>query len=709
MTVRDLLIEIGTEELPPKQLNALSLAFCAAIEAGLTKLALSYASVKTFATPRRLALLVHGLATSQKSQLVEKRGPALSEAFDSEGQPTRACLSFANSCGVTVAELLTHKTDKGAWLFFKKAQPGKKAAELLPQLVTEALQQLPIAKPMRWGEESVEFIRPVHWVVLLLGEELIPGTILGIPTSRQTYGHRFHCPEAIDIPEPRKYEALLHHPGHVIANYATRKQVIQEQIQHLAAAVGQAVVEENLLDEVTGLVEWPVALLGEFSQAYLELPAEVIITAMKTHQKYFAVTDQRGQLLTHFLTVSNIASRDPQRVIRGNQRVLHARLADAQFFYHSDLMHRLEYRLEALQKVIFHKKLGSLFDKAQRIAALAAYIAGQLGDQQQLAKRAGLLAKADLMTAMVGEFPELQGIMGYYYAKQDGEKEEVARAIGQHYQPRFAGDALPDSRLGCYVAIADKIDTLVGLFAAQQPPTGEKDPFGLRRAALGVLRILIEKQLPLNLSALLAAALEQYPDTVRSLASLGMTTSLGTTSLGTTSHGMTTPSFEFILERLRAWYLDRGIAPEVFAAVLARKPTEPLDIHRRIEAVQHFQTLPEAKALAAANKRVSRILRDQPGEWLHHPVNPSLLEHPAESHLLSAMEQRNRMIDPLYREAKYTEVLSLLAELRQPIDQFFDGVMVMVEDETLRNNRLALLHELQALFLQVADISLLVT
>jgi glycyl-tRNA synthetase beta chain len=688
MSTRDLLLEIGTEELPPIHLKQLATALSQALQSEIAKVGLVHGEVKFFATPRRLAIYIQALDTRQKGHVVEKRGPALNAAFDAQGHPTLACLGFANSCGVTVEDLLQQKTDKGAWLYYRSEQPGKITTELLPNLVNQALSQLPMAKPMRWGEQAVEFIRPVHWVVLLFGNEVINTTVLGVYTSRQTYGHRFHHSGGIDIAKASDYASLLQQQGYVIADYDARKQLIREQIAQVVVNKGQAVVDEALLDEVTSLVEWPVVLLGAFDAKYLEIPPEVIMTAMKTHQKYFSVVDAQGKLLPYFIIVSNIASLDPARVIAGNQRVIHARLSDAQFFYHSDLKHRLEYRLEELKTVIFHKKLGSLFDKALRISVLAGFIAQELCDVMKASHRAGILAKADLMTAMVGEFPELQGIMGYYYAKQDGETEDVARAIGQHYQPRFAKDALPDSLLGCYVSMADKMDTVVGLFAAQQPPTGEKDPFGLRRAALGVLRILIEKQLPLNLLTLLEKAMEQYPAHLARAEVVSQT-------------------LVFMLERLRAWYLDRGIAAEVFNAVMARNPQQPLDIHRRIEAVQYFQTLPEAKSLTAANKRVSRILRDQSGDWSHHPVNPSLFEYNAEHQLLTLMEEKSKEVDSLSLEANYSAILSSLSSLQKPIDHFFDEVMVMVENENIRTNRLSLLHELQQLFLQVADISLL--
>jgi len=528
----------------------------------------------------------------------------------------------------------------------------------------------------------------VHWVVLLFGPELINAEFFEVNTTRHTYGHRFHHPQALHITNPKDYAQLLQQTGHVVADYEIRKKLIRTQIEKIAQPKGKAVIDEALLDEVTSLVEWPIALLGEFDTVFLNIPPEVIITAMKTHQKYFAITDIEGNLSSHFVLITNIDSLEPARVIAGNQRVIRARLSDAKFFYETDLKRRLDDRLEDLKKIIFHKKLGSMFDKAERIAALTHYLAQEVNINTEQAERAGLLAKTDLVSGMVGEFPELQGVMGSYYAQHDGEPTEIVNAIRQHYQPRFSGDALPDTLLGCLVSIADKTDTLIGLFAAGQPPTGEKDPFGLRRAALSILRILIEKQLPLDLLQILQIAADQYGKNF-------------------VSKNAINDAFNFMLDRLRTWYLDRGIAAEVFNAVLARSPSQPLDFHYRTQAVQHFQTLAEARALTAAHKRVSNILKDQRGDWQHHSANPDLFEHKAERQLLAMLEQKTAETKPLYEQAKYTEALTTLAALQVPIDRFFDEVMVMVDDEGKRHNRLSMLHQLQNLFLQVADISLL--
>lgn len=693
MQLCDLLIEIGTEELPAKTLQTLINAFSTNLQTALAKNGLAHGSVREFATPRRLAVIINELVSLQESRMVERKGPALASAFDANHQPTKACLGFAQSCGVSVDQLEIRKTEKGEWLYFQQEQPSIITAHLLPQIIRDVLMKLPIAKPMHWGNHDVAFVRPVHWVVLLLGEECIDAEILGIRSGRETYGHRFHHPQKINISHPCEYEQRLRETGKVIANYDERKKYILECIDAIVKQKlhTHEVVWRNdpeLLDEVTGLVEWPVAFLGQFETKFLEIPPQVIITVMRNHQRYFALFDQQ-KLLPYFVAVSNIESKNPERVIEGNERVIRARLADAQFFYHSDSKHSLQSRLEELKTVIFQRKLGTLFDKAQRISKLACEIAKKINANEKLAARAGLLCKTDLMTAMVGEFPELQGVMGYYYAKEDGEEESLAIALRDHYLPRFSGDDLPKSDMGCAVSIADKLDTILGIFAIAQPPTGEKDPFGLRRAALGILRICIEKELPLDLRELLNIAYQNY-------------------AIDFENKQAIENALDFILERLRSWYLEGGIKPDVFASVLARYPTQPLDFHQRLIAVQHFQTLPEAFALTSANKRVSNILKKQDGGRIaHHPVNPDLLEHIAEKELDTLLEQKNKEVELLCHKTQYAEALSCLALLQKAVDHFFDEVLVMSEDEKIRNNRLALLNNLRNLFLQVADISLL--
>ncbi|MFT3741814.1 MAG: glycine--tRNA ligase subunit beta [Gammaproteobacteria bacterium] len=689
---QDFLLEIGTEELPPKSLNRLAHALTEELLEGLQQAGLTFGDSKTYATPRRLAVYIQDLVAGTPDKMIEKRGPAVKAAFDAQGHPTLATLGFANACQTTVDQLEVQETDKGAWLYYRAEQKGTKTAALLPVIVHQALQQLPISKPMRWGSGHVAFVRPVHWILMLMGNQVVKAEILGMKTGDHTYGHRFHHPDAIKINVPAQYSAILEDQGYVVADFQLRKQRISQQLQQIAVQYQAKVkLDEALLEEVTALVEWPVALGGSFDQAFLQMPPEVIMTAMRSHQKYFALMDNQDQLLPHFIVVSNIESRDPQRVIAGNQRVLRARLADAQFFFYQDLKQPLQSYLDALKTIVFQKKLGTLHEKAVRISALVQFIASSLGHgpaEVQQVGEAGLLAKADLMTTMVGEFPELQGIMGSYYATQQGYDQPFALALREHYHPRFAKDTLPTGWMGCYIAIADKIDTLVGLFGIHQPPSGEKDPFGLRRAALGVLRILIEKQLPMDLLQLLQEAIRLYGDNLENPATSAQT-------------------FDFMLERLRAWYLEKGISAEVFAAVLAKVPTQMTDFDRRISAVQHFQTLPPASALAAANKRVSNILKHQEGIWRHDAIDPSLFAHPAEQDLFTALTQKQQGLETLAQQRHYTEVLVALADLQTPIDHFFNEVMVMVEDEKQRNNRLALLHQLQQMFLQVADLGVL--
>jgi glycyl-tRNA synthetase beta chain len=693
MSTRDLLLEIGTEDLPAGQLQKLSHGLANQIRAAFLKAELNHGEIEVFSTPRRLAVLVKALATEQPNRMVEKRGPAAAAAFDANGKPTPACIGFATSCGTTVEQLTVRETDKGAWVFFNQAQGGSATINLLPSLMQQALAALPMPKPMRWGNYNVAFIRPVQWVVLLFGDELVEAELLGKKTQRHTYGHRFHHPQALPLAHANDYTSQLEKTGYVVASSTARKELIKQQVTKVVSDKGAALIDENLLEEVTGLVEWPVALLGEFDKQFLDVPPETIMTAMQSHQRYFPVVDKDKKLLPYFITVSNINSTQSARVVAGNERVLRARLSDAQFFYHTDLKHRLDSRLDDLKVIIFQKELGTLFDKSQRIATLTQYLATQLNatektlDKEQT-HRAGLLCKADLASGMVGEFSELQGIMGYYYALEDGEAPAVATAIREHYQPRFAGDAVPETTLGALVAIADKIDTLVGLFGIGQPPSGDKDPYALRRAALGVLRTIIEKRFALDVYNIIQHAATLYANRLKNT-------------------DTTEQMFEFMLDRLRAWYTDQGIDPQIFAAVRARQITQPLDFDHRVHAVQHFSTLPAATSLIAANKRVSQLLKNHVDTVRNHPLNPSLFEHDSERALLTALEQQSRHIEPLFAAADYTAVLTALATLQAPIDKFFDDVMVMVEDEAIRNNRLALLYQLQQLFLQVADIAVL--
>ena len=683
---RDLLIEIGSEELPPTALRRLRDAFRQGIEAGLDRADLAYTASEAHAAPRRLAVWIKGLQTAQADREQLKRGPAVTAAFDDEGCPTRAAEGFARSCGVQVDALETLETDKGAWLAYKQFEPGKPAAELIPDIVTQALHQLPIPKRMRWGDRDDEFVRPVHWVVLLFGDEVIGTRILGTATGRETRGHRFHHPDPLYLAEPAAYVPLLETEGHVLADMDARREAIRGQVIEAARRLGgEALIDDDLLDEVTALVEWPVAISGGFDPRFLEVPAEALVSSMQDHQKYFPVVDSRGSLMPHFITVANLESRDPDQVRAGNERVIRPRLTDAAFFWEQDRKQPLHTRQQRLASMVFQKKLGTLLDKSQRVARLGRAIADAIEADPDQAERAALLAKCDLLTQMVFEFPELQGVMGRYYAEHDREPAEVAQALDEQYMPRFAGDRLPASATGQVLAIADRLDSLVGIFAIGQAPGGDKDPFALRRAALGLVRILIECELDLDLHSLLAEAADGFAADICATQTIDEV-------------------FEFILERLRAYYSETGLDVHIFEAVRALRPTRPLDFHRRIEAVREFERLPEAESLAAANKRIGNILRKAETP-VPDQVKVELLHEPAEQALQQAVGQLRPKVEPLFERGEYTEALCLLAALREPVDSFFDQVMVMAEDPTLRDNRLALLQDLQGLFLRAADLS----
>ena len=685
--LQDLLVEIGTEELPPKALPTLSAAFTDGIIKGLAEAGLQAETVIPYAAPRRLAVWVKGVAAQQADQIIEKRGPAIKGAFDAEGNPTKAALAFAASCGVSVAELGKLETDKGAWLVFRQQQAGQATAALFPAMVEKSLAALPIPKRMRWGSGTAEFVRPVHWLVMLADDSVIDAEILGIKTGRESYGHRFHAPEAVSITSPATYAAQLQ-TAFVVADFAARRDTIREQVQTTAASFGgTAVMPDGLLDEVTALVEYPNAVAGKFEERFLDVPQEALISTMQDNQKYFALVDANGKLMSHFITIANIASRDVTRVAEGNERVIRPRFSDAEFFWTQDKKQTLASRRDGLKTMVFQQKLGTLYDKSARVAQLAAYIADQLGADAALAVRAAELGKCDLITNMVFEFTELQGIMGRYYANHDGEAAEVAAALDEQYMPRFAGDALPSSTTGQILALAERLDTLAGIFGIGQKPTGAKDPFGLRRAALGALRLLIEKQLPLDLADLLDKAADN------------LTAQLG-------SKPATTETLDYILERLRGYYQEQGIGAAVVEAVAALKPTQPLDFDRRVKAVAAFRQLTAAESLAAANKRISNILKKVDGE-LPETVNADLLQLPAEQALAQAVQAQQDKVLPLFASGDYEAALLSLAELREPVDQFFDDVMVMADDVALKNNRLALLNSLRGLFLRVADLSVL--
>lgn len=683
---RDLLIEIGTEELPPKALQGLSEAFSSGISRGLEQHQLSYNIATPFATPRRLAVLIKGVATRQVDREVEKRGPALAAAFDKDGQPTKAALGFARSCGVEVTDLEQLKTDKGTWLIYRSQQSGKATATLIPEIIEAALAALPIPKRMRWGNSKFEFVRPVHWIVILFGEEVIETSLMGVRSGRDTRGHRFHHPEPITLSQTDEYAKILAEQGYVIAVFATRRHRVQLLVEQAAEEIGgQAVIDEALLDEVTSLVEWPVAVTGTFAEKFLEVPPEALIASMKGHQKYFHVVNSQGQLLPRFIAVSNIDSRQPELVQAGNERVLRPRLSDAAFFWNQDRAKSLESRLNQLKTVIFQNKLGNLYDKAKRVAHLSGILAKQLGADELQGIRAAQLAKCDLMTDMVGEFPELQGIMGEYYARHDQETDDVATALREQYLPRFWGDALPATVLGQALSIADKLDTLVGIFGIGQPPTGEKDPFGLRRATLGILRIMIECRLPIDIQQLLQEAQASYP----------------TDLIQADSHVQV---FEFMLERLRGYYQDKGVNYDSVEAVLVCRPTSPLDADQRVRGIEAFRHLPEASSLASANKRIHNILKKAEESFPTEP-DPSYFNHAAERKLYDQMEAVSEQITPRLEQGDYQTALQHLAGLREIIDNFFDHVMVMDEDPRIRTNRLAFLQKVRHLFLQVADIS----
>ncbi|MEX0619653.1 MAG: glycine--tRNA ligase subunit beta [Pseudohongiellaceae bacterium] len=695
---KDLLIEIGTEELPPKALPLLSRSFSREVESLLTGHGLRFSGIRRFATPRRLALIVSALASGQEDRTVEKFGPAVKAAFDADGKPTRAATGFAQSCHVNVEELQRADKDGVEKLYFSSIEKGRATESLLPEIVTAALAKLPVPKRMRWGSSREEFARPVHWVILLFGDRSVPAQILGVQSGTDTRGHRVHHGGTIALTNPADYESALESPGHVIADFERRKEKVRAQINAASEKLdGAVVIDENLLDEVTSLVEWPVALTGEFDAHFLQVPAEALVSSMKSHQKCFHVTDRDGKLLPRFITVANLASRDPLKVVEGNERVIRPRLADAAFFYDTDRMQTLESRLPQLEKIVFQEKLGSLYQKVERITALAGRIAAAMSTadveaipDKALCERAARLSKCDLVTSMVGEFPELQGVMGYYYALHDGETEEVAQALNEQYLPRFAGDNLPATTTGCVLSMADKLDTIAGLFATGQPPSGSRDPFALRRAAIGVLRILVEKRINLNLLECITVAVQsqQVKD-------------------GGSPRDITAAVFEFMLERFRAWYHDEGISNEEFESVFVLRPPNPLDFHQRIEAVHHFNKLPEAEALASANKRVSNILAKLESPVDNPVVNSALLRETAEKTLAEMIAAKEQTVTPLFEARDYQGGLQSLAEFRVVVDRFFDEVLVMCDEADLQSNRLALLARLRRLFLQVGDISCL--
>ena len=682
MSAQDFLVELGTEELPPKALASLGDAFLAGIEKGLQAAGLNYTGKQVYAAPRRLAVLIRQLDVQQPDRSINIDGPPLQAAFK-DGEPTQAALGFAKKCGVELAEI----DQSGPKLRFSQHIPGKATVGLLPTIVEDSLNDLPIPKRMRWAASREEFVRPTQWLVMLLGDQVVDCTILSQKAGRESRGHRFHHPENVLITAPANYVEDLR-KAYVLADFAERRELIAKRTAELALQQeGTAIVPPALLDEVTALVEWPVPLVCSFEERFLEVPQEALITTMQDNQKYFCLLDSEGKLLPRFITVANVESRDPKQIVQGNEKVVRPRLTDAEFFFKQDKKQPLETFNERLKNVVFQAQLGTVYDKAERVSKLAAFIAPLIGGDAQRAGRAGLLSKCDLATEMVGEFPEMQGVAGYYYALNDGEPQDVALALNEQYMPRGAGAELPQTLTGAAVAIADKLDTLVGIFGIGMLPTGSKDPYALRRAALGVLRILIEKQLDLNLTGAVEFAVKQFGAKVKAA-------------------GLAEQVLEFIFDRLRARYEDEGIDVATYLSVRALQPGSALDFDQRVQAVQAFRKLPEAEALAAVNKRVSNLLSKAEGA-IAEQVEPKYFDNANEFSLYSAIQQADQAVQPMAAARQYSESLARLAALRDPVDAFFEAVMVNAEDAKVRANRYALLSRLRGLFLGVADISLL--
>ena len=687
MNNNTLLIELGTEELPPKALTKLATAFFDSVMEQLKAASLDYSDAKWFASPRRLAIQVNALEQKQADKTIEKRGPAVSVAFDANGEATKAAQGWARSNGITIEQADRLVTDKGEWLLHKAIQPGKSINELIPAMVKTAVGKLPIPKPMRWGSSRIQFIRPVHTITMMFGSDVIEGEILGVASSNVLQGHRFHFTGLVELDHAENYEQALKN-AYVIADFETRRKMISDQVNGAAEELNAvALLDDELLDEVTGINEWPSVLVGSFDEDFLNVPAEPLIYSMKDHQKYFPVMDKEGNLLSKFIFITNIESKQPEEIVKGNEKVIRPRLADAEFFFKTDKKQTLESRLNSLENVLFQKQLGTVKAKSERIAELSKYVASSLGENADNAYRAGLLSKTDLMTEMVLEFPQVQGTMGKYYAENDGENIAVSQALEDQYRPRFAGDSLPEGNIGASVAIADKVDTLVGIFGINQAPKGDKDPFALRRAAIGLIRIIIEKKLPIDIAKLLDVSIESYGDKL-------------------VSTNVASDVIDFIMGRFRAYYQEQGISVDVIQAVLAKKPTAPLDFEQRVKAVSHFRTLEQAQALAAANKRVGNILAKFDGE-LYPEFKLELATEKTEIALAEQFSALSEQLEPLFENKDYQAALSLLATLRSPIDEFFDSVMVMAEDEAVKTNRLTLLSKLRAAFFNVADISLL--
>ncbi len=684
----NLIFELGTEELPPKALKKLSVAFTEEFVKGLNDAGLQFGEVSAYAAPRRLALLVRDCATAQPDRDIERRGPALKAAYDGDGNPTKAAEGFAKSCDTTVDQLQKLETDKGSWLVFNVHQKGQQAVDLLPGIAENALNKLPIPKRMRWGDSDAQFVRPVHWLLFMLGDSVVPCTLLDAKASKETYGHRFHHPHAITLYNPDDYAEVLGSLGKVIAHFDTRRARVKQLVEQAAGDIGGVPdLDDDLLDEVTALNEWPMPITGTFEERFLEVPQEALVATMKGNQKYFPVFSKDGQLMNKFITIANIESKQPDLIRQGNERVVRPRLADAMFFWEQDGKKRLQDHVGKLEHVVFQKDLGSMRDKSARVAELAAFIAQQIGGDEGLTRRAGELSRCDLMTEMVFEFPEMQGIMGRYQARRDGEPDELALAMDEFYMPRFSGDRLPETKTGIAISLAEKIDTLVGIFGIGLKPTGDKDPFALRRAALGALRILREHALPIDLVALLQKAEAGLQGQLK-------------------EQGIADRVYDFMLERLKGIYSDSGTSHDTFEAVANIRPKTIADFEHRIRVVTDFRALPEAEALSAANKRIGNILK-KTDEAVPDQVDPDLFELTAEKALHDHLLAAEKAIAPLMAESNYGAALQVLAHLRGPVDTFFDDVMVMAEKAAVRGNRLAMLKTMSQQFLQVADISVL--
>lgn len=687
MDKHDFLLEIGCEELPPNHQIPLVSSLAEQLKTVFRTAELPFSDIKTYVTPRRIAVLVGNLGATQPPQENLRLGPSYQSAYDKQGTPTLACRGFARSCGVSTDQLEIKDTPKGKRVCCYVYLPQQSTVTLLPELVNSAIKKLSFPKPMRWGNNAFTFIRPVHWALTLYGKNLIPATILGKKTGRKTRGHRFHYDKELNILEPRDYNNVLYSKGYVIADHEARRKLIERAAKKAAGPTNHPIIDPLLLEEVNALVEWPQAFLAKFNSRFLSLPREVLIMSMMTHLKCFPVEDPNGKLLSQFIVISNIETPNPKKIVSGNEKVINARLSDAEFFYKNDQKNSLESRLPLLNHVIFENQLGSLEEKSHRLSTLAAYIAKKIGATLSDATRAGLLSKSDLVSEMVTEFPKLQGIMGGYYAAHDGESTLCSLAIKEQYLPRFSGDTLPEILEGCALSLAERVDTLVGILGINKHPTGDKDPYGLRRASLGMIRILIEKKLSLDLVELIKKTQTAYPKKLPNT-------------------NVSQQTIDFIFGRLKVWYQEQGVAPEVFESVLTCHPTTLLDFHYRVNAVQEFQRLPAANALSSANKRVSNILK-KITDPIPKKLNFDLFEYQEERDLANQIEKQQKTIDLLYKKADYTEALTNLSSLKEPIDVFFDKVMVMDKNKKKRLNRLALLVSLRHLFTQIADISLL--